>query len=735
MTQANSSHYGRFQINQHDRVVIGGKAMRLVYQSGDSYILRSTDDVGLAETFSSGELARLNGSGKIFHEPDYFLPEHARQRLVAPVSRISDLTPKQRARLRFKQAYVSAYLDMHAEGLVAANDPSIELNMTEICSRGSEYLREVAPSPDEIQRENEIRAGKRRRRPGGKATEVLDKVHARTLRKWVAAYREFGLAGLADNMSNRGNRNSYFTPEERALLVATVRESYLSPNRPSKANTYVDVKAKFFFENQQRVEQGLSEFRIPSRETVRNTINDLDKFEVVLNREGRQAAEKMFKPVGRGLEIARPYEKIQIDEWKIDLITLMADSGLLGLFSTDELLELGLNNEKARWWITAAIDCRTRCFVGMKLARNPKASGAIDCLRMSMCDKGEWADRVGAVSGWHMAATPEMVVTDNGSAFKSGVFTDVCAELWIVLERTIAGIPGMRGTVERLFRTAGLTLLHRLNGRTFSSVLERGDHPSEDRACLTSEDLCYALVRWIVDIYHNTPHSGLGGRTPLEQWRTNHEAGNYPLRAAPHEKHQRLAFGTRLSRKVSKNGVTVLGVRYHFEGLAAWFLRYGNTEVEVRWLPDDIGSIEVRLGDIWETVQASHSGFSGVHAQVWMEARRSLRTKDQKALKWRDRVVFEAIDAINMMNQQRSLEFGLISQNWSPERVKKLEDSLFVGFNVSSSSTSLNEASSGYGEIISPAEPDDLQHPKTTVPPRTEEPEPNPAWTIKKGEE
>lgn len=715
MKQPSLEYYGRFQINPHDRITIGGKAMRLVHQTENGFVLRNVDDFGLAETFEFDELRRLSGCGKIQHEPDFYAPEHARRRLSVPVSRISDLNPKQRKRLHNRQAYVLAFMEMQAEGLVAANDPSIEANMAEICSRGLPFLREIAPDLETIQRENEIRNGQRRRVPGGSTKPSLCRVHPRTLRKWVSVYHEYGVHGLADSISQRGNRSSYFSAEERTLLMQTVKSSYLSPNRPSQMNTFQDVRSAFFAENNRRQDSGLTALKIPSREAVRGAINNLDKFEVVLSREGLQQAQKLFRPVVGGLEVDRPYERIEIDEWKVDLITLMADGGLLGLFTQEELADFGLDNTKDRWWFTGAIDCRTRCIVGMSLTRNPKASSALDCLQMTMLDKGNWADSVGAVSGWHMAATPEMVVTDNGSAFKAGAFTDSCAELGITLERTIAGAPGMRGTVERLFRTVSTGLLQRLNGRTFSSVVERGEHPSEGRACLSTEDLCFALVRWIVDIYHNTPHTGLGGKTPLEQWKADHDDGNHPLRAAPHQKSQRLAFGTHLTRTIRKDGVTVLGVRYHIDALATNFNQVGNREIEVRWFPNDIGSIEVRLEGAWHTVKASHDGFSGVHAQVWMEARRSLRTKDPVALKWRDSAVFNAVEAINTMNLNRSLEFGLITQNWSSDRIKQVEQSMFTGFDISVSKNIENQSVDGHGQVLEPIEPEQPAEPTQAV--------------------
>ena len=105
-----------------------------------------------------------------------------------------------------------------------------------------------------------------------------------------------------------------------------------------------------------------------------------------------------------------------------------------------------------------------------------------------MTPKGHFADAVGALTPWNASGKCETLVADNG-VFKSIRFTDACADLGVDVLRTIAGSPSMRGTIERLFRTASMKLFSRLSGRTFSNVLQRGDHPSEDRACLNTEDL------------------------------------------------------------------------------------------------------------------------------------------------------------------------------------------------------------------------------------------------------
>ena len=52
----------------------------------------------------------------------------------------------------------------------------------------------------------------------------------------------------------------------------------------------------------------------------------------------------------------RPLERVEIDEIRIDLITVMARAGMSPPFSEGELEATGLNDKDARWWMAMAID-------------------------------------------------------------------------------------------------------------------------------------------------------------------------------------------------------------------------------------------------------------------------------------------------------------------------------------------------------------------------------------------
>jgi putative transposase len=217
-----------------------------------------------------------------------------------------------------------------------------------------------------------------------------------------------------------------------------------------------------------------------------------------------------FRPFGPGLDVSRPFERVEIGEFQID--------PLHAGFKRDELEAFGLTGEQGRWWIVAAIDCRTRLILGVILTREPKASAAVACLRMITSDKGAISDAAGAAVRWSQCGAPELLVADDRPAFKAIDFTAACNDIGVTLERTIAGRPAMRGTVERFFSTCATNLASLLWGGSFSNVIERSDHSTEVLTCLKPEDLSHVLVRRIVDIYHNTPHTGLGGLTPLQQW-------------------------------------------------------------------------------------------------------------------------------------------------------------------------------------------------------------------------
>lgn len=719
-----------FHIGEDDRITIGGKAFRLNYLSASGAVLRPDGDTGLAESFTFEHLSRLNAAGKIKHEIDFYLPPELRRAasltpqyvVKAPLSKLQ----KKRLDISFAMAQAAVDLQDHSNENVriGKTEDDLAANMDRIRDLASDFLQDADPA--RIAKLQAYRDGKGKKPQGGDSSARSDAVHPSTLRKWIGKLRQGGKFALTAGYARRGNRTSYFSAEETALMAKTIKGSYLTLQRLSIAATARDVTAAFMEENAARIDKGLSEFRIPSREAVRHYIRKLDKFTVTVARFGKHKAVRDLKPGGEGLEVSRPLERVEMDEWEVDLITIMAKTGLDALFSHQELVALGLiqsdtkeKKAKDRWWVAVAIDCRTRVILGMQLTRAPKTTAALECLRMVLEDKGELADAVGALSPWDTFGKPESLWTDNG-CFKSKVFTTCCAEMGITLARTIGGQPAMRARIESYFNRAAEGICARLSGRTFSTALKRGDYDSDARCCIDSDDFAFAMTRWIIDVYHNTPHSGIGGMTPLEMWERDHAVGNYPLHAAPTPELKRAAFGVPLTRSLLKNGITILGVRYHSEELANWFLSNGGQNLDLRWDHSDIGAISVCLDNYWVEVASVHQDcdgnlpFEGLHVQEWLAVRRALQTRSEQQKLWNETVAFTAIKEIREMNTARMLQFKISNHDWDEITLNATDRSqLFDGFKVTANKAQTRVSNDSYGRAIEPVAPADFTAPAT----------------------
>ncbi len=97
---------------------------------------------------------------------------------------------------------------------------------------------------------------------------------------------------------------------------------------------------------------------------------------------------------------------------------------------------------------------------------------------------------------------PQRLYVDNGASYRSRQLALVCAKLGIALIHARPYRPQGKGKIERWFKSVRAHLLTRLT--------------SEDTASLAA--LNRRLAAWVEGEYHHSPHRGLHGATPLEQW-------------------------------------------------------------------------------------------------------------------------------------------------------------------------------------------------------------------------
>lgn len=346
----------------------------------------------------------------------------------------------------------------------------------------------------------------------------------------------------------------------------------------------------------------------------------------------------------------RPLERVEMDTWRVDLLKLFADAGLP--LSAKERENFGLNGVQQPWYLSHATCAVTHCILAMRLSQTAPVASTVQTMEMITRDKGIWADAVGALSPWHMYGLPERLVTDCGTEYVSIEARAAARDLGIVQEHAPAGFPQMQASIARLFMTLGVNLRPRLLGRTFDGMIrEHSLDPA--RSVLTTEDLCTALIRWVVDIHHQQPNARLHGETPAQCWdRLN---AQYGVAVPPDMFRRRIAFGTRMTRTLTKGGITILGVRYKAEELAVKMVGKVGALVDVRWHGDDIGAIAVRIDDEWIEVPAVTPGCDGVSVQTLIAARRAIIDRDKRPI-------------------------VLLVDDQSEDRLKREEECIFVGF-------------------------------------------------------
>lgn len=107
---------------------------------------------------------------------------------------------------------------------------------------------------------------------------------------------------------------------------------------------------------------------------------------------------------------------------------------------------------------------------------------------------------------------PQRLYVDNGANYRSQHLAPVCAKLSIALIHARPYRPQGKGKIERWFKTVRAQVLTRLSG--------------EDTASLTA--LNRRLAAWSEGECHLTPHRGLSGLTPLEQWAQSAAGVRFP---------------------------------------------------------------------------------------------------------------------------------------------------------------------------------------------------------------
>lgn len=319
----------------------------------------------------------------------------------------------------------------------------------------------------------------------------------RSLVRWVHAYERGGTV-LALVAERRGNGHSRICMPVQEKMEQAVEDCFLTLSRRSLKSVLFTLNGRIDQENELLPD----EQQLPrvSYRSLRRFVLALDRFEVMARRYGETYARRWFRAYKKGAIASRPLELVLVDHTILDV-----EVAYLGL------LRLG------RPTITVMMDLYTRMIVAIHISFEPPSYVCVmEALRMCILPKDELIRDLQArgivKNDWPAFGVPECLILDNGKEFRGRDLQNAAAHFGMDLRFSPPRKPWFKGAIERFLLTLKDSLVAALPNRTFP-IKEIQPEEKISAPVIDLEDLRTILVKWVVDIYHQTPHRS-NGLTP-----------------------------------------------------------------------------------------------------------------------------------------------------------------------------------------------------------------------------
>ncbi|MBO0132300.1 hypothetical protein [Agrobacterium burrii] len=533
--------------------------------------------------------------------------------------------------------------------------------------RSKECVNEFYSVFDAIEAEN------RKSRGGTDRIEATDKNRV-AWRQFLRIVKQFEQRGRTPNalVKNYTGKNLHTKNVDYEL------EAYVRSWAAKKATRLKSSAEVLYGEMVSDNETREVPFKLPNVRTFQRRVKALEYLRVQAGMHSPEVAKARLAISRGGLEITRPLERVEMDEKVVDLIVFLMDTGIWDALHSD--VQKVIRGVK-RPYLSLAMDHASRSVLAMRLLREaPKASTAIETLRMALLPKTDYAKKAGAQSDWPQCGTMECVSTDAGSSWSN---EDFQACVLLTTGRHLippSKTPILRGTIERFFKTVDDRYMHLFSGRTFGNVVARGNYNSVANASMKFEDLADALVRLIVDCYHHTPHDSLNGETPIDAWSRLNKL--YRVKSFPTQEEMAKIFSLTINRKIGDNGLVFLGIPYGNEPLQKLRDLLGGATVQMRVNTYDLGSVRMLTQDGrgYVTIPCARHGFEGVKAQEWIAVLRTIDKRFSDRSKIHGESVRRAMSEVKAMSSAAMAGAGIGEPVMSQEEYERVERQLVRGW-------------------------------------------------------
>ncbi|RUO36943.1 hypothetical protein CWE13_08850 [Aliidiomarina shirensis] len=337
-----------------------------------------------------------------------------------------------------------------------------------------------------------------------------------SLKRWYKKWANNGYSIAYILGKAKARRRKQFDERNLELLEKVIEREYLQLHGGSAANAYRCYLREFEqhlptwerenAENSTRTGEKIT-LKPLSHGTFYTHIQKLNAYEVDRARMGVKAANKKHRWVEGSIITQRPLERVEVDAVHLNIAVVSEDASGKRIC--------------LRPIVYVAMDVFTRLIVGHIVDFGEKNasenSNAVVKLIKDVCNPL----KVGKYTNipFPLGGMPERIISDSGPAFIASTPKAMLQSAGIGHEVTQKASPWKKPFVERFFSTLKSQCMHSIEG--YAGVRTRGielDRTLEQMAHLTRDEFQAILEDYILRIYHNNPHKGLDGLTPIEMW-------------------------------------------------------------------------------------------------------------------------------------------------------------------------------------------------------------------------
>lgn len=364
----------RLRLSNSDLLNLDGIQYRPIQVDADAIVLERADQPGVTQSLSHEELHALLCAPSTRYSSGHYELAQSLVRQRTPVDLIMELPAGVRSKLLWSTAICNAFLELEAKGKVVRTYASVAENVAML-----EYETKRLDG-QAFRDRNARRAG----------AEILGRKFpcAKTLLRLVRIYEEHGHDPLAllPRTHRSGNHTARWCHSTEAM-VSQVIEVYATTQRPTKTKAISETLRRIKAENQRRRNDGQDELVVPSTRSIMRRLQGADPYYIHAKRYGVDAANRKFNLFETGVDVVAPLERVEMDENRLDVISLLAPTGILEQLSQKQIDEL-----KGRS-LPVHVAAQTFDNLGVLLTLGP------DAKRSKISDK-EW--RAAGDAGYHV---------------------------------------------------------------------------------------------------------------------------------------------------------------------------------------------------------------------------------------------------------------------------------------------------------------------------------------------